>query len=79
MREGERNVGRADHNLAGARSAAEGEVEQVEKVMDPDAVERSERSGQAAQGAQAPHATQGSEGGDSTTNERHAQQRKNNA
>jgi hypothetical protein len=52
MRESERNTGRADHNLAGARSAAEGETQEPEKVIDERAVERSERAGEAVNGSE---------------------------
>jgi hypothetical protein len=44
MRENEKNVGRADHNLPGARSAAEGETQEPEKVVDDDASRREENA-----------------------------------
>lgn len=44
MRESERDVGRADHNLTGARSTAEGETQRPEKVVDKEAVERDENA-----------------------------------
>jgi hypothetical protein len=43
MRESERNVGRADNNLAGARSVAEGDSQAPEKVVDDDASRASSR------------------------------------
>lgn len=44
MRESERNVGRADHNLAGARSTAEGETQEPAKVLDDDAANLDEKA-----------------------------------
>jgi hypothetical protein len=51
MRESEKNVGRADNNLAGARSVAEGETQEPEKVVEDDN-SRSGRSGSAVAGSE---------------------------
>ena len=34
MRESEKNLGRADHDLAGTRSVAKGETQEPDKVVD---------------------------------------------
>jgi hypothetical protein len=53
MRESEKTVGRADHNLAGARSVAEGETQEPAKVVpDEKAQDDRERGGSAAWGSE---------------------------
>ena len=67
MRESERNVGRADHNLAGARSAAEGETQEpAEVVEDENSEKTSDREGSAVWGSE------GSAGEDGTDRRRKA-------
>ncbi|HEX4684054.1 MAG TPA: hypothetical protein VH277_15160 [Gemmatimonadaceae bacterium] len=53
MRESEKKVGRADHNLPGARSVAEGETQEPPQVMpDETAHDDHERGGSAAWGSE---------------------------
>jgi len=83
MRESERNVGRADNNLAGARSVAEGEAQAPEKVVEDDASRAgARRDASNAHDARDPHqesAALGDEGTANTSPEHGRPERKPNA
>jgi hypothetical protein len=77
MRESERNVGRADNNLAGARSVAEGEAQAPEKVVEDDASRAGARRD--ARDAHEDSAALGDEGTANTSPEHGRPERKPNA
>lgn len=70
MRESEKNVGRADNNLPGARSAAEGESQQPEKVLNDGGADSPDRGGASEWG---------SEGGGGASADKRPNERKKNA
>jgi len=71
MRDSEKNVGRADHNLAGARSTAEGETQPPEKVL--------EDGPEGSADGQNDSAEFGSEGGGGKSYYKNPNERKENA
>jgi hypothetical protein len=78
MRESERNVGRADNNLAGARSVAEGEAQAPEKVVEDDASREGAREGK-SDTSRGDSAVMGDEGSANTSPEHGRPERKPNA